>query len=172
MGGGVGGYLFSKIISYAKRRYALVVPYHFVQGRGLRRRLTQALDQVRKRGNLMAHRLIWIASLYLVLGATLGLYMGATENFTLAPVHAHILLAGWLSLAMAGVVYRLYPAASDTRLANAHFWLHNLGLPIFMVGLASMLTGHNVPALIPVGGLSFFVGLLCFSINVWRRVRG
>jgi len=119
----------------------------------------------------MANRLIWIAAAYLVLGAVLGLYMGTTENFTLTPVHAHILLAGWLSLAMAGVIYRLYPAASNTRLAKAHFWLHNLGLPMFMLGLAAMLTGRNVPVLLPVGAIAFFAGLLCFSLNIWRRVR-
>jgi hypothetical protein len=119
----------------------------------------------------MAHRLIWIAALYLILGAALGLYMGINENFVLMPVHAHILLAGWLSLAMAGVIYRLYPAASDTRLAKAHFWLHNLGLPMFMLGLASTLTGHNVPVLLPAGAFAFATGLLCFGLNVWRRVR-
>jgi hypothetical protein len=120
----------------------------------------------------MANRLTWIAAVYLVLGATLGLYMGITQNFALIPVHAHILLAGWLTLAMAGVIYRLYPAASDTRLAKTHFWLHNLGLPAFMLGLALMLTGHAVPALLPVGAFAFFAGLLCFSLNLWRRVRG
>lgn len=119
----------------------------------------------------MAHRLICIATVYLVLGACLGLYMGMNKNFALMPVHAHILVAGWLSLAMAGVIYRLYPAASDTRLAQAHFWLHNLGLPTFMLGLAAMLTGHDLPALLPVGAFAFATGLLCFSINVWRRVR-
>ncbi|MEO8925067.1 MAG: hypothetical protein ABI330_19960 [Caldimonas sp.] len=120
----------------------------------------------------MAHRLICIATVYLVLGACLGLYMGMTKNFALLPVHAHILVAGWLSLAMAGVVYRLYPAASGTRLAIAHFWLHNLELPTFMVGLAALATGYDVPALLPIGALAFATGLLCFSINLWRRVRG
>jgi len=42
---------------------------------------------------------------------------------------------GWASLALAGLVYHFYPAASITRLARFHFWLHNIGLPLFMVGL-------------------------------------
>jgi hypothetical protein len=119
----------------------------------------------------MSQRLIWIAAIYLLVGASLGLYMGMNQNFALMPVHAHVLVAGWLSLAMAGVIYRVYPAASNTRLAHAHFWLHNLGLPTFMLGLAAMLTGHDVPALLPVGAFAFAAGLVCFSINVWRRVR-
>jgi len=52
-------------------------------------------------------------------------------------------------LAMAGVIYKLYPAAATTKLATAHFWLHNVGLPIFMAGLAAMLsTGDQ--GLIPI----------------------
>ncbi|HWU70834.1 MAG TPA: hypothetical protein VN017_05730 [Pseudoxanthomonas sp.] len=120
----------------------------------------------------MAQRFIWIAVLYLIVGASLGLYMGMTQNFSLMPVHAHVLLAGWLSLAMAGVVYRLWPAAAQTRLAQAHFWLHNLGLPAFMLALAAHLTGHELPVLLSVGALAFLLGLLCFALNAWLRVRG
>jgi predicted histidine transporter YuiF (NhaC family) len=58
----------------------------------------------------MSERLIHIAAVYLVVGAVIG--MGISQKFTLQPVHAHILVAGWLSLAMAGVIYKLYPAAA------------------------------------------------------------
>lgn len=119
----------------------------------------------------MAERFIKIAVLYLVVGACLGLYMGISENFSLMSVHAHILLAGWLSLAMAGVIYRLYPDASNTRLAQVHFWLHNLGLPAFMVGLGMLLTGHNLPVLLPAGATMVVLGFLCFALNTWRRIK-
>ena len=115
---------------------------------------------------------IRIAVLYLVVGVALGAYMGMAQNFALAPVHAHVLLAGWLSLAMAGVIYHFYPAASRTLLAKIHFWLHNIGLPIFMLGLALMLTGHDsLPVILPIGALSLLVGLVCFSLNVWLNVK-
>jgi hypothetical protein len=42
---------------------------------------------------------------------------------------------------------------------------------MLMLGLASELTGHEVPALLPAGACSFFAGLLCPSLNVWRHVR-
>jgi len=120
----------------------------------------------------MAIRFIQIAVIYLVLGAMLGLAMGISGKFTLAPVHAHIALVGWLSMAMAGVIYHLHPAASQTRLATAHFWLHNIGLPIFMVGLAFLLTGSA--GAVPVVGLGaslVLVGLVSFAANVLRRVK-
>jgi hypothetical protein len=119
----------------------------------------------------MSERLVKIAAVYLVLGACLGIYMGLSQNFVLMPVHAHVLLAGWLTLAMAGVLYRVYPAAAGTRLAQTHFWLHNLGLPVFMVALALMLSGRTeLMPVVGIGATTLLVGLVCFAINLWRRV--
>jgi cbb3-type cytochrome oxidase subunit 1 len=117
----------------------------------------------------MGLRFLKIAVVYLFLGATLGLGMGISQQFALAPVHAHLLLLGWASLALAGIVYHLYPAAATTRLARTHFWLHNIGLPIFMVGLALVLTGSGGGAAIPItaGGATIaLVGLGLFALNV------
>jgi hypothetical protein len=120
----------------------------------------------------MGLRLLRIAVVYLVVGAVLGLAMGLTQKFGLAPVHAHLLLLGWASLALAGLVYHLYPAASVTRLAKIHFWLHNLGLPVFMVGLAMLLTGSESAG--PVVGISasaVLAGLAIFATNVLVNVK-
>lgn len=115
----------------------------------------------------MGLRFLKIAVVYLVLGAILGLAMGIKQNFALAPVHAHVLLLGWASLGLAGVVYHLYPAAAETRLARFHFWLHNLGLPVFMVGLGFVLTGTEtiVPVVI-VAAIAVLIGLVLFAANV------
>ena len=120
----------------------------------------------------MAIRFIKIAVLYLVLGVSLGLYMGMTQQFTLHPVHAHLNLLGWASLALCGLVYAAFPAAAETRLAKIHFWLHNLGLPPLMVSLALLLSGNA--AMEPVVGIFSMVvaaGILMFVINVWLAVR-
>ena len=119
----------------------------------------------------MSERFIKIAALSLVFGAGLGMYMGMSQDFSLTPVHAHVLLAGWLTLAMAGVVYRAYPAAAGTRLAVAHFWLHNLGLPVFMAGLGLMVTGKaTLEPVIAAGASAVLMGLVCLAINLWRRL--
>jgi hypothetical protein len=120
----------------------------------------------------MATRFIKIAVLYLALGVCMGLVMGMTHQFTLAPVHAHVNLLGWASLALVGLVYHAYPAASQTRLARIHFWLHNLGLPPLMIALAFMLSGHEAAG--PVVGITSLIvgaGVFCFVINVWIAVR-
>ena len=91
----------------------------------------------------MGLRFLRIAVIYLFVGALLGGFMGFSQRFTLAPVHAHLLLLGWASFALAGLVYHLYPGASETLLARIHFWLHNLGLTALKVEHGMFLTGHQ-----------------------------
>jgi len=120
----------------------------------------------------MGLKLLKIAVVYLVIGGSLGLGMGITQKFALAPVHAHLVLVGWASLALAGLIYHVYPAASTTRLARIHFWLHNLGLPVFMAGLALVLSGNE--AVIPVlaaAATVVLVGLFVFAANVLINVK-
>ena len=119
----------------------------------------------------MSERLIKVAAFYLVVGVTMGIVMGISHEFVLAPVHAHVNLLGWATLAIIGVIYHAYPAAGKTRLASVHFWIHNTALPVFMVGLGFALTGHE--AFLPMaiaGALGVAIGIVVFAVNVWRTV--
>ena len=79
---------------------------------------------------------------------------------------------GWASLAIMGVVYRVYPAASETRLARAHFWIHNIALPVFMVGLGFALTGHEAAMPVAIAGaLTVAIGILVFAVNIFMTIR-
>jgi cbb3-type cytochrome oxidase subunit 1 len=120
----------------------------------------------------MGLRFLKISVVYLVLGALLGFGMGIAQSFVLVPVHAHLVLLGWASMALAGLVYHFYPAASITRLARWHFWLHNIGLPLFMAGLAFVVTGNEsaLPVVI-VGATTVIVGLVLFAANVLVNIR-
>lgn len=120
----------------------------------------------------MGLRFLKIAVVYLVIGTLLGFAMGIAQKFALVPVHAHVLLLGWASLALAGLVYHLYPAASTTRLARFHFWLHNVGLPLFMVGLGFLLTGNEWAfLLVLVSSTAVIVGLVMFAANVLVNIK-
>lgn len=116
-------------------------------------------------------RRIWyrLALLYFVAGTGLGIYMGMSEDFTLRPVHAHLNLLGWVSLAITGLIYERFPAATTTRLYPIHFWVYNLALPIAMLALALLLKGN--PAFGPVAGIVsmvLFASIAVFVVNVWR----
>jgi hypothetical protein len=118
-----------------------------------------------------ATRWLKLAVVYLLLGISMGIVMGATENFTLRPVHAHVGLLGWASLGLAGLIYSVFPTAATSRLGRIHFWLHNLGLPLMMAALAALLLGF-------VGAIPFLVaaecmlaaGFIAFALNVFRNL--
>jgi hypothetical protein len=120
----------------------------------------------------MTVRLIKLAVVYLVIGMTLGIGMGMTHNFMFRSVHAHVNLLGWASLALAALVFHVFPETARTRLATAWFWLYNLSLPIGMAAIALVLSGHTwaQPALI-VSQIGIWVAGLIFAINVFWALR-
>ncbi|SDC95193.1 hypothetical protein SAMN02799630_01828 [Paenibacillus sp. UNCCL117] len=120
----------------------------------------------------MARKMIVGSTFYFVIGVIMGMAMSMTENYTLSPVHAHVNLLGWVSLALGGLLYHLYPAAAQSKLGKWHFWLHMLGIPLMMAGLACMLLTASM-AFIPVvsvGGVCIVVGTILFSINAVRHM--
>lgn len=119
-----------------------------------------------------ATRWIRMAALYLVGGVALGNYMGATHDFALRSVHAHINLLGWASMLGFGLVVHQFAGMLSPRLVALQFWLHQLVLPVMLGALAALMRG--VTAAEPLVGLgSAVVGLavLAFAVNVWRGVR-
>jgi len=119
----------------------------------------------------MSTRFLRIAAVYFVIAIALGLYMGMTEQFTQVPVHAHLNLLGWVSMALFGLIYHAYPAAGQTKLATWHFWIHNLSVPVFMAALFLMLAGNA--AMGPVVGIVAtvtLIGIVLFAVNLWRTI--
>lgn len=115
----------------------------------------------------MGIKTIKISALYLAAGLFLGLYMSMAHDYVLAPVHAHVNLLGWTTLTIAGILYYLFPELTDHFLAKSHFWLHNIGLPLMMIGLVFAVSGNSSLLFLTIAG-SFAVvaGLLCFVWNV------
>ena len=117
----------------------------------------------------LSKRLLKIAAVYFMIGSVFGLVMGITKNFLEAPVHAHLNLLGWASFGLIGLLYRTHPQMAQTRLATAHFWLHNLGLPIAMAGLFFLLRGESrAGPIVGVGAVCVVIGIACFVANVMR----
>jgi hypothetical protein len=115
---------------------------------------------------------IWyrLALLYFVAGTGLGVFMGMSQDHTMFPVHAHLNLLGWASLALTGFIYDRFPAATATRLYPVHLWLYNLALLIAMIALALLIKGNA--AFGPVAGIAsivLFGSILIFVFNVWRN---
>jgi hypothetical protein len=70
---------------------------------------------------------------------TLGVWMGANQDFVLRPVHAHINLLGFASMMLFGLFYRAFPAVGRGWLPMTHCVLSVLGFLILMPSLTLML---------------------------------
>ena len=117
-----------------------------------------------------AQRWVLLALLYFVFAVALGVGMAASHDFRLRPIHVHLNLLGWVSLALTGWVYTQFPRAATNRAATLHFWLYNLALPVMMGGLAALLLG--TPAAEPVVAISsvlVFASVVLFVVNVIRH---
>jgi cbb3-type cytochrome oxidase subunit 1 len=121
---------------------------------------------------MLSNRLIHSAVTFFVIGVALGTYMGAAQDFRFVHVHAHINLLGWVALGMIGLIYRLHPHLQDGWLAQAHYWLHTIGLVIFMGSFAwGVASGVKPVPFIATGATMVALAVLLFALNVFTRLR-
>jgi len=119
----------------------------------------------------MSTRFLRIAVVYFVLAVLVGLYMGMTGKLAMVPVHAHLNLLGWVSMALFGLIYHAHPAAAQTKLARWHFWIHNLSVPVLMA-LLVLLHGGTAGLDDIVGAVATItgIGIVLFAVNLWRTI--
>ena len=113
-----------------------------------------------------------VAPIYVLIGMSFGIYMGATADFSLAPAHAHLNLIGWVTMALYGTFYALAKEASQL-LARITFWLNNVGVCIMFPSLAMVLRfGEQSSFVLPLIVSEFLAlgAMLCFTISVWQVV--
>ena len=111
---------------------------------------------------------IGLGTLFALAGMVLGIVMGIQENFALAPVHTHVNLVGWVSLALFGICYRVDLAVKDGW-SVLHFWVAAAGAVVLPLGILLAVTGHQ-PALAIVGSLLTLASMLLFLANYLRRL--
>ena len=94
-------------------------------------------------------------------------------DHTLSGVHVHINLLGWASMALAGIIYYLFPKAGNHLLAKIHFWGTNIGLPLMMGGLTALLMNgaEQATLFIATGATLVVISVILFTINVLLNVR-
>lgn len=111
-----------------------------------------------------------LAVLYLLAGVTLGIVMAASHDHSMMPVHAHLNLLGWVSLALFGTFYRLWPAAAETKLARIHFWSYVPAHFVQMTTLAIMFRGMaSIEPVVAAASVVVGLSIACFAVIVWRH---
>lgn len=102
-----------------------------------------------------------LAAVGLVIGVSLGIYMGVSHDFALAPVHAHMNLLGWVSLALFGLAYRSYPDLGASWTATLHVVLCGPSAMLMPAGIAVALL-YDTPGLAIGASILWLAGCVTF----------
>ena len=100
---------------------------------------------------------IAIALLWAVVGMLLGLYMGIASDLKLLTVHVAMMLSGFVTLALYGILYRVWPMMKKSPLALAQFWISALGTAGVIIGSYFLVTNGSLP-LAAIGSIAMIVG--------------
>lgn len=113
-----------------------------------------------------------IGVLYVLMGMAWGMHMGESNDFAMAPVHAHLNLLGWVTMALYGTFYALTRATLSEKLAWTNFVVSALGVAVMIPSLALYLASNDVkyvPYLV-VGEVLTVLGMLIFAVSVGREL--
>jgi cbb3-type cytochrome oxidase subunit 1 len=114
------------------------------------------------------------ALLYALLGGLVGLVWLADPGLLPAlalRAHAHLMLVGFIGMMIFGVALHVLPrftgrALYSERLADAQFWIANIGLVALVAGWLA--AGR---ALATAGGALLWLGFALFAFNIVLTVR-
>lgn len=112
-----------------------------------------------------------VAAVLLIVGVTMGIFMAAAHDYQLTPVHAHINLVGWASLAIYGLVYRAYPRMRTRRIAAWHFGLASVAAVLMGPGIALAVL-YQIEPLAIFTALMWLAGAALFLVQLMRELGG
>ena len=103
-------------------------------------------------------------------GMLWGMAMGITQNFVLAPAHAHLLLIGYVAMFLSALYYRTVPEAAASRLAPVQAVISVIGAIVFPIGIVCgrLLDRATCQPVLVAGWLSVLTGMLLFAVIVYR----
>jgi hypothetical protein len=88
---------------------------------------------------------VLIALLLGTAGMLLGLYMGVASDDRLLDVHVALMLSGFVTLAIYGFTFRLWPSMKKSAFARIQFWTAVVGALVLIVGSYLFATSGSVP---------------------------
>ena len=114
-------------------------------------------------------RLIRVAAIFGLIGTVLGSHMAGAGSPAFRPIHAHILLVGWLSLFAWGVFYKIYKVRAK-KLIALHGWTGIIGAVGLTTGMwLQFMKPFNVNETLAlifyiVGGTVLLVSFALFAV--------
>lgn len=120
-------------------------------------------------GNGISNWYFRIAMIWILVGVTLGIVMAGSHDHSLFPLHAHINLLGWVTMSLFAFFYRLWPAATATKLARVQFWTYVPAHFVQMVTLFILLRGNAaIEPVLAIASIVVGVAFLLFVVNAWK----
>lgn len=113
--------------------------------------------------------LLRFAGIFGVIGAIMGAHMAGSGSYAFRPVHAHILVVGWLSLFAWAVFYKVFQTA-QTVLTRIHVWSAIIGSVGLTVGMwLYMVKPFNLPEGLTLvfyigGGVALLISFVIFFL--------
>ena len=109
-----------------------------------------------------------LALVLLIIGEALGFYMGMMNDMKWRSVHIGIVLIGFVTLALYGVLFRLWPAMKEGSLARTQFWITVIGIAGLIVG-SVMQTLNGSIAVLAASSAVVILGTLLLGWLFWDR---
>jgi hypothetical protein len=101
-----------------------------------------------------------LALALLIVGEGLGLYMGIANDMRLRNVHITLMLPGFVTLAIYGFIFRLWPAMKIGPLAAAQFWLGAISTIGIMIGAYQFVVSGSIAIVAPSSVLAIVATLI------------
>ncbi len=115
-----------------------------------------------------------VAPIYVIIGMLWGMYMGSTGDHSMAPVHAHLNLLGFVQMSVFGAFYALAAGKYSEQLAKLNFGLSNAAVVIMIPVLTLLIAGGEeappLPLIIAItfGEVLAVAGMITFLIQVLK----
>ena len=111
-------------------------------------------------------RYVLIALMLGTAGMLLGLYIGVASDHRLLDVHVALMLSGFVTLAIYGFAFRLWPSMKKAALARIQFWTAMVGAVVLIVGSYLFATSGSVP-LAAIGSILSTVAAAMMAWLFW-----
>ncbi|MCK5934697.1 MAG: hypothetical protein KAG89_21360 [Fulvimarina manganoxydans] len=113
-------------------------------------------------------RACWLgAAIYAAAGMIFGIVMSASGDHSLAAAHGHLNLLGWVSLALYGSFYSLFPVAASGWLARSQVVAAHVGVLVLTPGIVLAIDGR-IEALAKAGSIIILASMVLFALVVAR----
>ena len=96
--------------------------------------------------------------------------MAASGNHLYAPAHAHLNLLGWVSIALFGAYYTLFPQAAASTLAKVQLGCMHLGTILMFPGVILAINGAG-EGLAKAGSLFAIISMVLFAFIAAKTKR-